>query len=76
MIASVKARADRRYKEYINKGIEADYDEIFKDIELRDYQDTHRSHAPLKKADDAYEIDTSNMTIDEVVNEILSILEK
>ena len=76
MIASVKARADRRYKEYVEKQIEADYDEIYRDIENRDYQDTHRDHAPLKKADDAYEIDTSNMTIDEVVNEILSILEK
>lgn len=75
MIASVKARADRRFKEYQNKGIEANYDEIYQDIEKRDYQDMNRSSAPLKKADDAIEIDTSNLSIEEVVNKILSILE-
>lgn len=50
MIASVEARAQRRYQEYISKGIEADYKEIYDDIEKRDYQDIHRSVSPLKKA--------------------------
>lgn len=70
MVASVKARADRRYKEYLEKHVEADYDEIYRDIEQRDYQDMNRKSSPLRKAEDAIEIDTSNMTIDEVVKEI------
>lgn len=70
MVASVKARADRRYKEYVEKQIEADYDTIYKDIEQRDYQDMNRKTSPLKKADDAVEIDTSDMSIEEVVNTI------
>lgn len=74
MVASVQARAERRYQEYINKQIEADFDEIYKDIEQRDYQDSHRAVSPLRKADDAVEIDTSYMTIDEVVQAIRKLL--
>ena len=74
MVASVKARADRRYKEYVEKQIEADYDTIYKDIEQRDYQDMNRKTSPLKKADDAVEIDTSDMRIEEVVNTIRRLL--
>lgn len=74
MVASVKARADRRYKEYVEKQIEADYDTIYKDIEQRDYQDMNRKSSPLKKADDAVEIDTSDMSIEEVVNTIRRLL--
>lgn len=70
MVASVEARAQRRYKEYIEKHIEINYDELYKDIETRDYQDMNRVTSPLKKADDAYEIDTSDMCIDDVVNAI------
>lgn len=70
MVASVEARAQRRYKEYIEKHIEINYDELYKDIETRDYQDMNRVTSPLKKADDAYEIDTSDMSIDDVVNAI------
>ena len=67
MVASVKARADQ---EYLEKHVEADYDEIYRDIEQRDYQDMNRKTSPLRKAEDAIEIDTSNMTITEVVEEI------
>lgn len=74
MVASVEARAQRRFKEYQEKHIEAEYDEIFKDIEKRDYQDSHRAASPLKKADDAIEIDTSDMTIEEVVTTITNLL--
>ena len=74
MVASVEARAKRRYKEYLDKQIEADYDVIYKDIETRDYQDTHRATSPLKKAEDALEIDTSAMSIDEVVIAIQSYI--
>lgn len=76
MIATVEARAQRRYKEYIDKGMEANYEEIYKDIETRDYQDSHRKTSPLKKADDAIEIDTSYMSIDEVVSTIAKELNK
>lgn len=74
MVASVKARADRRYKEYLEKQMEVDYDTIYKDIEQRDYQDMNRKVSPLKKAEDAVEIDTSDMSIDEVVDTIRKLL--
>ncbi|MGN8809030.1 (d)CMP kinase [Absicoccus porci] len=74
MSASPSARADRRYKEYINQGIDADYDEILHDIEQRDYQDSHRAISPLKKAEDATEIDTSNMGIQQVVEAVLKLI--
>ena len=75
MIASVEARAQRRYQEYISKGIEADYKEIYDDIEKRDYQDIHRSVSPLKKADDALELDTSDMTVAEVEEAIEKMID-
>lgn len=74
MVASVEARAQRRYKEYIEKHIEADYDEIYKDIEKRDYQDMNRKTSPLRKADDACEIDTSDMRIEDVVAAIRHLI--
>ena len=70
LTASVEVRAGRRYKENIGKGVEADIEEIKKDIKERDLRDMTRSEAPLKKAEDAVEIDTSDMTIDEVTDEI------
>lgn len=75
MIASVEARAKRRYEEYLQKGIEADFKTIYEDIEKRDYQDTHRLTSPLKKATDAVEIDTSDMSIEEVHRAIEQLLE-
>ncbi len=75
MDASPEARADRRYKEYISKGVEADYQEIYDDIVKRDYQDSHREISPLKKAEDATLVDTSHLSIDEVVEKILNIIE-
>lgn len=76
LIASSEARADRRIKEYIQKGISFDRDEVIADIEKRDYQDTHRANSPLRKADDAIEIDSSYLTIDEVVLKIKEKLEQ
>lgn len=76
MVASVEARAKRRYQEYINQGIEVDYNNIYKDIEQRDYQDMNRKVSPLKKADDAIEIDTSQLTIQQVVDKVSSIVLK
>lgn len=65
--ASVEARATRRHKENIEKNIPSDYEIIKKEIEQRDYEDMHREISPLRKAKDARVLDTSNLTIEEVV---------
>ena len=74
--ASVDVRADRRYKELKLKGHEVDYEALKAEIEQRDYNDKNRDFAPLRKADDAIEIDTSFMTIEQVLNKILSFIER
>ena len=61
--ASTKVRAQRRYDELQAKGMPADFDDILANVEQRDYIDTHREISPLRKADDAIELDNSNMTI-------------
>ena len=63
--ASAEVRAQRRYDELKQKGMEADFDEILKNVQERDYIDSHREVSPLRKADDAIELDNSHMTIDE-----------
>lgn len=63
--ASAKVRAQRRYDELQAKGMPADFDDILANVEQRDYIDTHREISPLRKADDAIELDNSNMTIEE-----------
>ncbi|MBR1399994.1 MAG: (d)CMP kinase [Prevotella sp.] len=63
--ASAEVRAQRRYDELKGKGLEANYEEILRNVEERDYIDSHREVSPLRKADDALELDNSNMTIDE-----------
>lgn len=63
--ASAAVRAQRRFDELKAKGIEADYDSILKNVEQRDYIDSHRTVSPLRKADDAIELDNSSMTIAE-----------
>lgn len=71
LTASVETRAKRRYLELKEKGTDCDPEEIAKDIEERDYRDMHRDVAPLKQAADAVYVDSSDMTIDEVVEAIL-----
>ena len=63
--ASAEVRAQRRYDELKGKGMEADYEEILKNVQERDYIDSHREVSPLRKADDAIELDNSHMTIPE-----------
>lgn len=63
--ASAQVRAQRRYDELKQKGMPADFDEILKNVEERDYIDSHRETSPLRKADDALLLDNSHMTIDE-----------
>ena len=76
MTASSAVRAKRRFDELVAKGVECDLDEIEKDIIERDYRDMNRETSPLKKADDAYELDTSDLDIDGVVNAMKEIIEK
>lgn len=75
-IASVETRAKRRYLENLERGLDADLETIKKEIEERDYQDTHREISPLKKADDATELDTSSLTLEEVVEQVLTLIQK
>ncbi len=74
LTASSVVRANRRYKELIEKGQEADWDTIKKDIEERDYRDMNRDISPLRQAEDAILIDSSDMTIEENVQTILNLM--
>ena len=76
LTASVEVRAKRRYLEEIGKGMQADLDEIAAQIKERDERDMNRPVAPLKQADDAVLVDTSDLTIDEVVEKILAIIDE
>lgn len=76
LTASPENRASRRFKELSNKGINVEYEKILSDIIERDYIDTHRKTNPLTKAEDAIEIDSSNMSIDEVVYFITDCIKK
>ena len=73
LTASVHTRALRRYKELIERGEDCSLEDIEKDIEERDYRDMHRETAPLCQAEDAVLVDSSEMTIDEVVERIISL---
>ena len=73
--ASGKERAIRRWKELVEKGENISLEKVEKDIIQRDYNDTNRSLNPLCKAEDAIEIDTTDMTIDDVVNKILEVIQ-
>lgn len=75
-IADVKERAKRRYIENIEKGIECTLEGVLKDLERRDYIDSHRDFAPLSKADDAIEVDTSFLTIEESIITIVGIIKE
>ena len=76
LTASAEVRAKRRTDELIAKGQTAHYDTILKEIQQRDYQDTHREIAPLKMAKDSVKVDTSEMNVEEVISAIRGIIEK
>lgn len=65
LTASAEKRAKRRYDELVQKGENVTYEEVLADVNQRDYNDTHRDVAPLKQADDAILVDTSDLTLDE-----------
>ncbi len=74
LTASAEVRARRRTQELLAKGQKADFAKILKEIEQRDYQDTHREIAPLKLARDSIKVDTSDLDIDQVVKKIRGIV--
>ena len=76
LTASPEVRARRRTKELLDKGQKADYQRILKEIQQRDYQDTHRQVAPLKAARDAVTLDTSEMDLDSVIAAIKEIVSR
>ncbi len=74
LTASPEVRAKRRCDELSAKGQKVDYNKVLKDIQQRDYQDTHREIAPLKMSRDSVKVDTSNMTIEEVLEKLKDIV--
>lgn len=76
MNASAEKRAKRRYDELIKRGDSVSYDEILKNVEYRDYIDSNRDDSPLLKADDAIEIDNSNLTLEDQFEKIYKIVQE
>ena len=76
LTASPEVRAKRRTDELLAKGQKVNYEQVLKDIKQRDYQDTHREIAPLKMCRDSVKVDTSEMDIEQVVEEIRAIVRK
>lgn len=73
LTASSGVRAKRRYEELLEKGQDCDLDTIRREIEERDYRDMNREESPLRQADDAVQVDTSDMTVEEVITRIMDI---
>lgn len=74
MLASVEERAERRHLENINKGFDSNLEQLQEEIAQRDKLDSEREVSPLKKADDALELDTTSLSIEEVVRKIMGIV--
>ncbi len=72
--ASEGIRAKRRYEENLQNGIDTTYEEVLENVKMRDYNDMHKKVGALKKADDAVVVDTSNLSIDEVVEKVVEII--
>lgn len=76
LFASPECRAERRYKELIEKGEEVSFDDVLKDVNQRDYQDSHREIAPLKPSDDSIMADTSELTLQESIDLIVNTIKE
>ncbi|MDD6276876.1 MAG: (d)CMP kinase [Clostridia bacterium] len=74
LTASPESRAERRYKELVEKGENVSFDDVLDDINKRDYQDTHRKIAPLKQADDAVLVDNSNCNLEEGAELLMKVI--
>lgn len=76
LFASPECRAERRYKELIEKGESVSFDDVLKDVNQRDYQDSHREIAPLKPSDDSIMADTSELSLQESINLIVNTIKE
>lgn len=76
LFASPECRAERRYKELIEKGEEVSFDDVLKDVNQRDYQDSHREIAPLKPSDDSIMADTSELSLQESIDLIVNTIKE
>ena len=76
LTASPEVRAQRRFDELVAKGEQPDYADVLKDVNERDYRDTHRAESPLRQAEDAIVVDNSHMTPDEQMEKVIALFEK
>ena len=76
LTASPECRADRRYKELTEKGVQVNYDDVLSDIVKRDYNDSHRAVAPLKPAEDSVLLDTSKLNLEESIQAVMDIIKE
>ncbi len=76
LTASPEARAGRRYKELIEKGMDVNFEEILQDVITRDYNDSHRETAPLKPAPDSVTVDTTELDFEQSVEKIISVIKE
>ena len=74
--ASAEERADRRYKELKEKGMDVNYQDIYDDIVQRDYNDSHREIAPLKPAEDSVVLDTTGVSLEDQIASIINIIKE
>lgn len=74
MTADAEVRAKRRYDELCQKGVDCTLESVLEDMKIRDYNDSHREHSPLMKTAESIEIDTTNMTLDEVRDKVISLM--
>ena len=74
LTASAECRAERRFRELMEKGVETSYEEVLRDIEKRDWNDTHRDAAPLRQAPDAVLVDTSGLTLEESIDAVCDLI--
>ena len=75
LTASVEERAMRRFRELEQRGTSESYEKVLEEMRQRDYNDSHRAAAPLKQAEDAVLVDSTNMTPEQVVDAIIAVVE-
>lgn len=76
LTASPEARAERRYKELVEKGMDVKYDDILQDVITRDYNDTHRETSPLKPAEGCVMVDTTELDFEQSIEKIISVIKE
>jgi cytidylate kinase len=76
LTASPEARAERRFKELTEKGMDVKYEDVLEDMIQRDYNDSHRAIAPLKQADDAVLVDTTELNLQESIDYLIKVIKE